>query len=176
MGRQSLLFKQLTSDIERFPDEDETMRICETLLEQICRARSSDRKKKYKAQLLNVVKHLRKDQIGSGLIRQRLEQEKNEAEQAVTRQSVKSTAIAEQNARLETRLSEAKEWQARHKEQKAATRASEVQYSKLLREMEALESRHETLQKRWKSRQPDALEKKVAALQRQVSRLKAKQG
>ena len=151
MPRLSKTFLKLTSEVNPkllSGDSTEKLKVFTQVLEQFERTRHSDRKKKYRAQLMNVFQHIcleleseKKDvtylEERETFLEKRLDQKNNAVEKAQS-----------QYDRIQSKLNDANKFKFMYEEQARAFRSHESDFSKLLKENTALESKLATAKKR----------------------------
>ena len=152
MPRPTKMFTKLTKEVnpDLFTSEEnqEKMKVFSQLLEQYGRTKHSDRKKKYKQQLTTVFQRLCL-QIDDG--RQEVTNSEKEIASLQQRLKQKHKAVEkaqEREVRLQCRLDKAHDWETMYRQQRQSNRTQNSEYSALLRENEALESKLQTLKKR----------------------------
>ena len=152
MPRPTKMFMRLTKEVnlDLLTSEEnlEKKKVFLQLLEQYGRTKHTDRKKRYKHQLLTVFQRLclefddeKREVINSekeiALLQQRLKQKHKAVERA-----------QEREIRTQCKLDKSRDWETMYQQQRKSNRTLNSDYSALLRENEALESKYGTLRKR----------------------------
>ena len=154
MPRPTKRFLKLTREVNpallTSPETTEKLKVFSQLLEQFSRTRHSDRKKKYKQQLTTVFQRLCLEAEDSQREVRALEKEVSSLERTIAQKQRAVEKAQEHEVRTQCKLDKACDWKAMYEEQRKLNRSQNSDYSALLRENGALESKLETAKKRIK--------------------------
>ena len=159
MPRPTKTFLKLTKEVtpellgSTSDETKEKLKVFSQLLEQFSRTRHSDRKKKYKQQLATVFQRICLEVDDSQRDVRALEKEVSSLERTITQKQRAVEKAQEREVRTQCKLDKACDWKAMYEEQRRANRSQNSDYSALLRENEALESKLETSRERVKKLQ-----------------------
>ena len=142
MGRLTKEHKFLTSNILGYllePEEvQKKLEISLNVLESFRKTRNSDRKKKYKEQLINIFKHLCLDSYKLEKSKEAFDKTTTELEERISQKDDHAQSWKNKFIKLEMKIQDSLEYRQLYEDQKKTTRSSQKDYNLLLRENDRL--------------------------------------
>ena len=151
MPRPSKTFLKLTSGMNPkllSGDSTEKLKVFTQVLEQFERTRHSDRKKKYRTQLMNVFQHICLELESEKKDVTYLEERETFLEKRLDQKNKAVEKAQSQYDRIQAKLNDASKFKFMYEDQTRSFRAHESDFSKLMKENDALESKLATAKKR----------------------------